>query len=395
MIKKLTTTVAACAAMSLALAACGGGSSSAGSSGGSSGSGSTATVDIGFLGNLTGAAATIGVPVGNALKLAFDQANATKAVPGVTFKLSTADTQTQVPNAVTAFQKFAQDGAEVTISDALTPIASAIAPLADQQKVMFLTGAGGNHFNNANGMIWQWTDFVGPLKATAAQLYKLGARKAVVLVDSDNPAFVAEGATAGDAFGKLGGQVLGTEKFAQSDTNFSSQLTNIASMKPDSIVVSGLEQQSGNIVKQIRQTPGLSDVQIAGPIGWDEGLAKTSGNDAAKGIIFPSYWADGTDANASAFSSAYKKAYNAQPTAFAAMGYEMAWLIVAASDAAKSAGKELSSTTIRDQFPGATSSELAKKHGVVTDIKITKDGGITYPGAVVQFQADGTVKPLS
>jgi branched-chain amino acid transport system substrate-binding protein len=228
------TALAAVAA--LAAAGC---SSAAGSTGSSGSSGGT--VKIGFLGNLTGAAATLGIPVGNALKLAYAQANSTKAVPGVNFDLGVKDTATLPANAVTDFQAFAQNGDQVTFSDSLTPIALGVAPLASQNKIMFITGAGGNKFSTSNGgaWTWQWSDLTDPVENVGKYLYTSGFHKVALLEDEDNPAFLTMGANETAAYTAAGGKVVATEKYHETDTSFSSVLTDIAAAKPDAIVLSG------------------------------------------------------------------------------------------------------------------------------------------------------------
>ena len=66
--------VAAAAASALVLAACGGNDDASSGSGGATGGGSA---KIGFMGDLTGANAQLGINIRNGAKLAIDQYNAT------------------------------------------------------------------------------------------------------------------------------------------------------------------------------------------------------------------------------------------------------------------------------------------------------------------------------
>jgi branched-chain amino acid transport system substrate-binding protein len=385
------TMMAIAAVAALVVAGC---SSAAGSSSSSGGSGDS--VKIGFLGNLTGPAATLGVPVGNALKLAFDQANSGKAVPGVTFNLGVANTQSLPANAVTAFQGFAQDSDQVTFSDSLTPIALGVAPLASRDKIMFITGAGGNKFPTANGgaWTWQWSDLTDPVENVGTYLYKAGFRKVAVLEDEDNPAFLTMGANESAAFTAAGGTVVTVQKYHETDTSFSSVLTDIAAAKPDAIILSGIEQQCANIVRQIKQTPALSKVQISGVIGWDQALASIAGASAA-GAIFPSYYFSGGSAADSAFASAYTAEFKSAPSASAAIAYEMAWLVVAAAQKVRAKGQPLTATNLRAEFPSAVSSPVLKSHALINGIQLTAAGGISYPGIILQYQPGGSLKLVS
>ena len=130
-------------------------------------------VKVGLLGNLTGrAAASFGVPFKNGFELALaDIAKSGVLTPTkTTITMQVLDTNSEVTKAVTAFNQFAQQRLPIVVSDSQSPIGQAIAPLANDSKITFLSGAG-SQLENKGGYAFRLAD----LKSSAS-----GDRKSVV-----------------------------------------------------------------------------------------------------------------------------------------------------------------------------------------------------------------------
>ena len=376
------------------VAACG--SSSSTSSGSSSGGGAAAqTVNIGLLANLTGtAAASYGVPFTNGLKLALQDINSAGALKSanVTLNMDTRDTASTEANAVTLFNQFAQAKDQIAISDSQSPIALAIDPLANNQKVLFLTG-GGTKLPNSAGYSFTLADLGTPMTTLGSSMEKSGLKRVATIIAGDNPSFATLASAAEKAYKSAGGSgFVASQTIQSSDTDFSSVLTNLRQSNPDGILISALPAQSGNIIRQIKSGGGLDSAKLFGTIAWGPqvyDVAKT----AAVGAEYAAVWAPGA-ANSGTFESEYKSAYNSAPVAYSALGYEVGWLIAAAAQTASSNGATVTSTSLRDAMPSAASSSIVQQHGPISNFAFSS-GHAQYPGLLAVFASDGSIKAAS
>lgn len=392
MMKKVSTLAPGLVVAALTISACGS-SSSGGSASGGGGSASQ-TINIGFLANLTGPGSAFGVPFSDGLKLALQEIDSSGALKsaGVALTLDTKDTGSVEANAVTLFNKFAQSKDPITISDSQSPIGLAIAPIANSQKVLFLSGAGSKLPNDA-GYAFHLADLGTPMKTLGTALAKNGLKRVATIVAGDNPSFATLAKATEAAYQAAGGSAfVGTQTISSKDTDFSSILTNLRQANPDAILISALPEQSGNIIRQMKQLGGLESAKVVGTIAWGPKVYDVA-QSAAAGVQFASVWAPGS-ATSSGFESAYKAAYNATPIAYSALGYETGWLIAAAISDIVSKGGSITSTSLKDDLPAAASSALLQKHGVIPGFAIAASGAATYPGALSEFGTDGTIKAV-
>lgn len=371
------------------------GSSSPGTSSSSGGGAPAQTVTVGFLANLTGPGASFGVPFNNGLQLALKDiaSSGTLSNPNIAINLDTRDTGSVEANAVTIFNKFVQAKDPITISDSQSPIGLAIAPIANSQKVLFIIGAG-TKLPNEGGYAFHTADLGTPMKTLGASLFTGGSKRVATIIAGDNPAFATLAAATESAYKAAGGSsFVASQTISSADTDFSSVLTNLRQANPDTILISALPAQSGNVIKQIKSLGGLDSAKIVGTIAWGPQVYDVA-KSAAAGAVFASVWAPGSSSS-SAFESAYRSAYNATPIAYSALGYETGWLLAAAMKQITSSGGTITSTTMRDALPAASTSDLLRQHGVIPGFAVSASGAATYPGALSVFGPDGTIKAVS
>jgi branched-chain amino acid transport system substrate-binding protein len=160
---------------------------------------------------------------------------------------------------------------------------------------------------------------------------KLGYRRVAVLYGDDD-AFTKAGY---DVFSKAladaAVQVVTTETFKKSDTDFSAQLTKIRGLNPDAIVLSALVEEAAGIMTQARQLGIPASVPFIGGNGLNSPqLAQLAGS-AAQGAISGAAWfiANDTPGNA-AFVKAYRDQYGSDPDQFAAQAYAGVYLLATA-----------------------------------------------------------------
>jgi len=346
-----------------------------------------AEVKIGLLGNMTGrAAASFGIPFKNGFDLALsDIAKAGILAPSkTTLAVQTLDTGSEVTKAVTAFNQFVQQKLPLVVSDSQSPIGQAVAPLANDAKIVFLSGSG-SALENKGGYAFRFTDLKTPTGSVGKHLVAKGAKRIGAVVATDNPSFPTLAAATLEG---TGASYVTTQNVTTRDSNFSAVITNLKSANIDALVLSVLPEQAGNIIQQITASGAFQNVQLAGTLAIS-GQTFTIGGKPATGLVFPQVWAPGGSRSA-AFEAAYKQKYNATPTAYGGLGYQIAWIIAAAAAEVAQAGKPVDGETLRAAIPAASNGALLKKHGIL-DLTLNATGEAVSSGTMSRFADNGDI----
>ena len=287
---------------------------------------------IGLVYPTTGRLAPVGLEMGSGLEFALEEINNSQ-FGNVKLRFITEDSRGNPEGAVEAFNKLIhQDGVSVILGPASSSATEAAFPIAQQHGVVAISATSAARGLSAIG------DFVfrtilttdvlitSGIKVTRA---KLGYQKAVIIYDEAD-LFSADGATVMQAALTANGvEVLTTETFQSSNTDFSTQLTHIKDLNPDVIFVSALPPDKPEIMIQARQlgipdsvtfiinTLTTSDVQAAG--------------DAAEGAIAFSSWVDTAETPGNqAFIQSYSAKYGIEPNIWAAQSYASIYILAKA-----------------------------------------------------------------
>jgi branched-chain amino acid transport system substrate-binding protein len=174
--------------------------------------------------------------------------------------------------------------------------------------------------------------------ATAAEVYKEGGRKAVLLTSEDSGSWSAKlPEWFGEAFTDWGGKVLGKFNYSFGITDWSPQIASIKALpeKPDVIHVSGILPDVGILIRQLRANG--YDGWVVGSDGFDDpSLEATVGNpDYLKKVIFATHGLVGMGGPIDAFLAQCKAEGFKVNGIFDALGADM---VMVAQAAAKKAG---------------------------------------------------------
>lgn len=365
------------AVTSLALTACGGaGSASSGDH-----------VTIGMVANLSGqAAATFGVPFRHGFEQALADVNQAGLLKdtGVSLDLEVEDAKSETAAAVTGFNRLVQHNVPIVVHDSQSPLGQAIAPLANDRKVAFVSGTG-SKMENPDGYAFRFTDLTTTTAASGKYLSAKGHRRVGVIVATNNPSFatLAKATEAG-----IDGGFVAKEEISSSDTNFAAILENLKNANLDALVLSVLPDQVGNILVQMKQSGGFENVQAVGTIATSAEAFKIGGA-ATQNLVFPQAWAPGLGKSVG-FEDAYKAKYNETPTAYSGLGYQVGWIVAEAVRAAHANGSKVTGESIRNALPAASTSAAVKEHGVL-DLTLAADGSAVTQGVLATFSPDGTI----
>ncbi|GAA1019464.1 ABC transporter substrate-binding protein [Acrocarpospora pleiomorpha] len=343
---------------------------------------------VGFPALLTGAAAFAGKPIVQGAEVAVEEINQTAFLgQGATVELKVEDIKSDPAKAIALYRQYATEGAAGVLCCGLSNEAGALAPVIRQSKVpaivtsAILEGlASPPHLfrpvvlpSSPGGVYDKFVDSMAK-----AEAYKT----AVVVVNGDVDAMVADGKVWQAALERNGVKVLETIAVGSADRDFTATATQIEAQAPDVVVASTLGTPTALLARSLRDRGYdkriLSSYGASGPALFDAGGAGLAG------LAFATPFAADHPVNDTAkkFTERYRAKFNAAPDMFAAQGYTAMWLLAMGL---KNAGAGAA--------PEAVGQGLAK---VATQESVY--GGLRYeggqailesPGVYLEWTADG------
>ena len=240
---------------------------------------------IGVMESVTGPGETYGNVAVQAKQMAVDEINAAGGVNGRMIELIVEDEKCNAQDSITAYRKLTDvDGVKIILGTSCSGAMLGAAPLAEEDGVVMFSGLATNpDIANAGDYIFRTSMSDAQVGVdTGNTLWADGVRTLATITESTD---YAEGVrrTSVEQFEKLGGMVVGEERYASDVTDFRSQLTKLLNENPDGLhVAAQSEFTGGTIVKQARELgyegPIYSDIV---PIGT---TALEIAGDAATGM---------------------------------------------------------------------------------------------------------------
>ncbi len=185
--------------------------------------------------------------------------------------------------------------------------------------------------------------FIDPFQGAGAAAYayrNLKFKKAALLIDVANDYSVGLGNFFKQAFTKMGGQIVSEMKYQSGDQDFTAQLTELISKKPDIVFLPAYFAEGAIVLKQAKELGAT--FRFMGGDAMDNPEVVTLGGDAVEGFLHTTFAYDPSmkDMNpvAKKFTASWKKAHpNKDPNVNAALGYDSYILIIDAIKRANSA----------------------------------------------------------
>ncbi len=284
-------------------------------------------INMGVIIPLTKATVTAYEQVREGIDMAADDINALGGINGHSLKLIYEDDQCDARMAVTAFEKLVNiDKVSIIIGPACSSNVLAVAPLANEKKIIILTTVGSTDKITTSGdYVFRNTPTARDYSYYIAEFaYRnLSARTASVLyLNLDN------GIDFKDAFVKrfveVGGTILNTESYERGENDFRAQLIKIKSQNPNVLFIAGQINQ-GLAMKQAREL-GI-DKQIIGPVTVENADIFAQAGSAAEGVIYSAPKFDKNNPTVKAFEEKYKVKYNKILGVRTAIAYDAVMII--------------------------------------------------------------------
>lgn len=301
----------------------------------------TNTFVIGGLGPLTGEAASYGISVKQGAEVAIEEINNAGGVKvgdkTYTLKLDFADDEASGETALSAYNSLMDSGIDALLGTVTSGAGLAIAAQTNEDGIFQITPSGSakelTDFPNQFRLC-----FTDPLQGETMAKFavsELGYKKIAILYNNSDEyskgvmeAFVTE-------TGKLGGEIVANEAFANKAVDFTTQLTKIKNTDAEVIFVPAYYQDAAYITTQAAEL-GM-ELPYLGSDGWDGVIANVVDTAVLENAIFLSPFFSSDDSElVKTFVKTYEDKYKSTPDQFAADGYDTVFVMKAALEKAGS-----------------------------------------------------------
>lgn len=341
---------------------------------------------IGGLAPLTGNVAIYGETAVNGAKLAFEEINEAGGILGKEVIYEVYDEKGDPTEAVNAYNKLSEKGVAAILGDITSKPTAAVASIAESEGMPMVTPTGTqlDITKDKDGVFR--VCFTDPFQGEMLAKYageNLKAKTAALM--KNNSSDYSDGVY--EAFKEkakdYGIEIVAEESYGDTDKDFRAQLTNIAKKSPDVLIIPDYYQVLSLIVTQAREA-GI-EATFLGPDGWD-GVIKQldkSSYDALEGAIFSNHYSiKDEDPKVKNFVEKYKEKYNDEPSAFAALSYDGAYMLKEAIEKAGSTDHEAIIKELKNiEFSGVTGNlKFDENNNPVKAISMIKivDGDYTF-----------------
>ena len=169
------------------------------------------------------------------------------------------------------------------------------APIAQSSKVPMITPTSTNVTVTQVGDYIFRACFIDPFQGTVMARYayqNLKAKTAAMLYDIGNDYTKGLAENFKKSFEQLGGKVVASETYGVGESDFSAQLTNIRTAKPDVLFLPDYYNSVGLQARQARQL-GITATFLGGD-GWDSSELVPIAGTAIEGGMFSNHYAPGS-----------------------------------------------------------------------------------------------------
>ena len=292
----------------------------------------------GLVNPLRGDNALYGVDQQRAMTMAFEEINAAGGVNGAKLVLVEYDDQGDPQNTARGAQKMADDESIVAmVGSSLTSCTLALVPIIDDAGLVdCVVSSSSPSLAKASDYFFRMAvqdAQVGPQMAKA--ILNKGYKDILVLY-SNNDYGKNLGGNLVTYAKENGGNIVDEIEYNAADQDFSAIVTKVKSAGAEAIAICGTVTDSSLLISQMDQQ-GV-DAYIIGATSLYNTHALEIAGDALEGVGCVSvYISTNPDEKVQEFVKKYNEKFNETPDAFAAMGYDMAYVLAAAADKAMQA----------------------------------------------------------
>lgn len=317
---------------------------------------------VGWMGPLTGDAASYGEAIRNGVELA--QNNSEQPL-----RVIYEDSKCDGREAASAMTKLATvDGVDAVIGEVCSGATLAAAPIAATNQVVMVSASSTSPDLSDN----QWVFRTIPSDALqgefAAQLISEDGHETLAILHGNEEYGVGLADTLEETFS---GEVVAREAFTRGSVDMRTQLTKINSENPDALYIVSNSPDSAIAALTQAQELGL-DVAVYGSEGLKSEDVTAGAGSAADGLVVSS-----VSSGSEEFAQAHQEHFGSAPGPFAAQAYDAYTALERAYATGASSGEELRQALVDMEFSGASGEIDFDENGDVSgnyEVFVVEDG---------------------
>ena len=304
-------------------------------------------IKLGVFGDYTGQTSSFGISTFSGIKMAVEEINAKGGINGKKLDIVILNDEGKPENTLSVVTKLIEDeNVDFLIGSPTSTNSLIAAALAQKAKIPMITPTATNPKVTEVGNYIFRACFVDSVQGEVMAKFAfetLKLRKIALIVDlsSDYSKGLTDSFTT--AFKKLGGKIVSRQFYNQNEEDYGQLISAVKKTNPDAIYLSGYYNQVSEIAQEARSQK--MKATLLGGDGWDSPTLFEIGKKALDNSYITNHFATSEPSDiVQNFVSVYKKLYNLEPDAFAALGYDSVNLL---ADALKRANS-LDKTKVRD-----------------------------------------------
>jgi branched-chain amino acid transport system substrate-binding protein len=315
---------------------------------------------IGAYLSLSGAETQFGVDTKEGIELAIDEVNAAGGVKGKPLKILFEDDKTNPQEATNkVLQLIDRDKVVAILGEVSSSRSKAGGIVANKKRVPMITPSATHpEVTQVGPFVFRvcFTDDVQGRMGAEFIINSLGKKRIALLYTSDDLYSSGLAHEFREQAKKLGGEIVIEKSFLETETNFTTYITEIRDAKPDVIYTPIYYTTMVPIARQAKAAGVKGDMFVGGD-GWDADTLLADAGDELEGAFFTNHYApDVPWPNSQHFVAKYKERFKRDPTSLAAMGYDSAKVLADAIGRAKDDTPDAIRQAISEtkDFQGAT-----------------------------------------
>ena len=179
-------------------------------------------------------------------------------------------------------------------------------------------------------------------------------------------------------------KILDNISFQTADIDYAAQVTKARQLNPDGIVVAGLYNEGGNVVREIRKQ-GLK-MPVVGALGMSEPKFLEIAGPAAEGtmVVMP-FWADNPEPRIANWAAEYQKRATTKPNNTDALMFDSVFILKNCIEKSGVSNKDADLAVDRERIRGCLET-MSAHSGITGQIRFNADGDAVLKPTVLQAQ---------
>jgi len=296
------------------------------------------TIKVASLSPLTGQNPTFGESTKNGFMMAVEEWNANGGILGKQIEPIVEDSQCAPDPAVNAANKVIdQDGVHYIVGEVCSSASIPVSEIAEEKGILMISPTSTNKDVTLNldgstkDMVFR-ACFIDPFQGLVMAKFASdqGYTKAFVMSDQGNDYVRGLAEVFSEKFVEYGGEIVGSETYTGTDTDFSAILTKVADSGAEVLYLPDYYNVINLVAAQAKQL-GITAVMM-GADGWDSSDLDIAAADG--GYYSNHYSPDDTRDVVVNWVAKYTEAYGSTPDALATLAYDATNLLFAAIEKA-------------------------------------------------------------